>query len=694
MDTKTDLLLSINDDIAAMRDVDGLLKTIFNKMNGLFRFKAAGISLLTESKAYLEITVGSPSIPAGKDDMRLWQEVVLASDEPFGVSIQNPRIIKHDKSAFNFWNGSDMPASISNFLEEREANYFIHIPLQFGGNLIGFLILGFKTQKDINNIDLDFLKRISNLIAIAINNIISIKEAEKREQEKTFQLRLVNTLVTLKDKEKILESLLNELNLIVPSNYLAIDISNKFNQSIREFFVLDRSGKWKEYSEREKYFPFITLKADLIANAGKFYSIYYNGDFENLCRQSEHLKAIKKKYNISSLLFMNYSDQSNNEINILFGKRSAKFLEREIRFIRATLPQALLIINNFFAFEEINSLRMKLEQENNLLLSEISSKNTFPEIIGSSPAIQGVLHKIRQVAPLDATVLILGETGTGKELIAKAIHDYSNRRDNPFIKINCAVLPAQLIESELFGHEKGSFTGAYEKKLGKFELANKGTILLDEIGELPLDLQSKLLRVLQEKEFERIGGKGTIAVDVRIIASTNRNLENEVSDKKFRADLYFRLNVFPIIAPPLRTRVEDIPLLINYFIENYTKKLGKIVNSVSKKDLEALMQYDWPGNVRELEHLIERAMIISDGNMLCLDQSWTKKKDQKPKEQINFKPLYEMEKEYIIAALKAAKGKITGQNSASELLGINGKTLGSKMRKFGIRRSSKIFLEE
>jgi transcriptional regulator with GAF, ATPase, and Fis domain len=521
-----------------------------------------------------------------------------------------------------------------------------------------------------------------------------ITEIELREQEKAFQLKLINMLVSLKDRQRISETLLHELYNVIPSNYLAVDINNAFGQAIKEFFVRNRGGLWKEYAEKEKNFPFIMLKSKLIAGTNKSYGIYSDSAYDKLCESSEHFAAMKKKHGVSSLLFMNYSDKSDSEINIVFGKRGDGFTEREIRFISSLLPQALLIINNFFAFEEINTLRMKLEQEKNLLLSEIASENKTPEIIGSSPAIQSVLHKIRQVAPLDATVLILGETGTGKELIAKAIHNFSDRRNNPFIKINCAALPAQLIESELFGHEKGSFTGAYEKKLGKFELANKGTILLDEIGELPLDLQSKLLRVLQEKEFERIGGKETITADVRIIASTNRNLENEVADKKFRADLYFRLNVFPIIAPPLRSRIEDIPLLINYFIEIYSKKLGKIVNSISKKDLQALMQYDWPGNVRELEHLIERATIISEGNMLSMGQVWTNNKTEKPKEPISFKPLCDMEKEYIIAALKAAKGKITGSNSASELLGINGKTLGSKMRKFGIKRSSKIFIEE
>jgi len=247
-------------------------------------------------------------------------------------------------------------------------------------------------------------------------------------------------------------------------------------------------------------------------------------------------------------------------------------------------------------------------------------------------------------------------------------------------------LPAQLIESELFGHEKGSFTGAYERRIGKFEVANGGTIFLDEIGELPLELQAKLLRVLQEKEFERLGGKNTISSDVRIISATNRDLEKEVEAGKFRADLYFRLNVFPIIVPPLRERKEDIPVLIKHFIEKYNKFVGKEVKSIKKNDLEQLMDYYWPGNVRELEHMVERATIISEGKNLNIEGFTAKKVKESEVSNEIFKTLEEIEKMHIINALRKAKGKVTGENSASELLGINGKTLGSKMRKLGIKR--------
>jgi transcriptional regulator with GAF, ATPase, and Fis domain len=360
--------------------------------------------------------------------------------------------------------------------------------------------------------------------------------------------------------------------------------------------------------------------------------------------------------------------------------------ELELQFANNMISQIAIIFKNYAAYEEINSLKKQLEQEKFSLLDEISRPDDFQQVIGNSQIIQSVLYKVRQVSLIDATVLILGETGTGKELIAHAIHNTSSRKDKVMVKVNCATLPAQLIESELFGHEKGSFTGAIERKIGKFELANGGTIFLDEIGEMPLELQAKLLRILQEKEFERIGGKQTIRADVRIIAATNRNLEEEVNSGRFRADLYYRLNVLPIIVPPLRNRKEDIPLFMQHFAEKYAKSMGRKVKEISNADLEAFMNYDWPGNIRELEHLIERASIISSGPALDFSDVKIFKTIRKPEDFSSFKPLVEMEREYIISALRAANGKIMGVNSAASLLGLNGNTLASKMRKLGIKR--------
>jgi PAS domain S-box-containing protein len=340
--------------------------------------------------------------------------------------------------------------------------------------------------------------------------------------------------------------------------------------------------------------------------------------------------------------------------------------------------------------KEIEALKNQLALENKYLQEEIKLNNNFEEIVSKSKIFHKVLQQIEQVASTDATVLILGESGTGKELVARAIHNISNRSKRPLVKVNCATLPANLIESELFGHEKGAFTGALERKIGRFELADSGTIFLDEIGELPVELQSKLLRVLQEGEFERLGNPKTMKVNVRVIAATNRHLQTAIEKREFREDLYYRLNVFPIHCPPLRERKEDIPLLIKHFLQKFEGKMGKKITSVSSKVIEALMAYDWPGNIRELENLIERAMILNAGNSLehgeWLPQASfvTKSGNGKPYAQ----KLEEVEKEHIIETLKKVNWKVSGEKGAAKILGLNPTTLEARMKKLGIKRES------
>ncbi len=333
------------------------------------------------------------------------------------------------------------------------------------------------------------------------------------------------------------------------------------------------------------------------------------------------------------------------------------------------------------ALVEVEKLKDRLHQEVLYLRQEIKLNHNFNEIITKSDALTKILHKVEQVAATDSTVLIQGETGTGKELIAKAIHNTSKRRHRPMIKINCAALPPNLIESELFGHEKGAFTGAYARKIGRFELANETTIFLDEIGELPLDLQVKLLQVLQAGEFSRIGSTKILKADVRIIAATNRDLEKAIEAGTFREDLYYRLNVFPIALPPLRERKEDIPLLAEYFIKKYNKKIGKQIDTISKNLMERLVAYHWPGNVRELENVIERAVIISErGNLDCSD--WIPKKGIIHDQMLV--TLQEMEKNYIIRVLKSTNWRVSGEKGAAKILGMKRTTLESKMKKLGI----------
>jgi formate hydrogenlyase transcriptional activator len=342
------------------------------------------------------------------------------------------------------------------------------------------------------------------------------------------------------------------------------------------------------------------------------------------------------------------------------------------------------------ALTEVKQLKEKLEAENIYLQQEIKHEHNFEEIVTQAPVFKKVLEKIEQVSGTDATALIMGESGTGKELIARAIHSISKRSSRPLVKVNCAALPSSLIESELFGHEKGAFTGAITQKIGRFELADGGTLFLDEIGEMPLDVQSKLLRVLQEGEFERVGSSKTIKVDVRIIAATNRDLETSVNNKEFRTDLYYRLNVFPIYSPPLRSRKEDIPVLVNHFCKKYGAKMGKKINSVSKAALDVLTAYDWPGNVRELENVVERGLIITKSQVLeagdWLPKVPTASNNFSAKTAHTSRSMEEIERQHILDTLQKVKWKIRGEDGAAKILALNPTTLEARIKKLGIVR--------
>ena len=354
---------------------------------------------------------------------------------------------------------------------------------------------------------------------------------------------------------------------------------------------------------------------------------------------------------------------------------------------RKESEQALLVAHEqlVIAHQEVSRLKNELEAENIYLREELRADQMFGEMVGESDAIKYVIFKVNHVAITDSTVLITGETGTGKELVARAIHAASLRKDRSFITVNCGALPASLIESELFGHERGAFTGAAARKLGRFELANGGTIFLDEIGELPLESQVKLLRVLQEGEIERLGGAKAIRVDVRIIAATNRNLKQEIEKGTFREDLWYRLNVFPITVPPLRQRQEDIPLLVEHFVSHYAKKFGKRITSISPTSMQKLGIYPWPGNVRELANVIERAVIYTEGEVLHVIDLSESAREEAPSA---FKSLEQIEREYIVRILEQTGWRIEGPSGAAKVLGLNPSTLRTRMIKLGIHKQS------
>jgi transcriptional regulator with GAF, ATPase, and Fis domain len=393
--------------------------------------------------------------------------------------------------------------------------------------------------------------------------------------------------------------------------------------------------------------------------------------------------------------FMLQATRAKNELESRVAKRTAALtkanedLYQEIserKRAEEALQENVAALKN--AFEEIQVLKDQLYKENVALREEIDVNRMFEEIVGSSPALQVVLSRVAKVAPTDSTVLITGETGTGKELIARAIHKRSQRASRAFVSVNCAAIPRDLIASELFGHEKGAFTGATQRRLGRFESADRGSIFLDEIGELPAEMQIALLRVLQEREFQRVGGNESIKTDVRVVAATNRDLQAAIAEGKFRDDLFYRLNVFPIEVPPLRERREDIPLLVEYFVDRYTTQAGKKITGISKKSMELLQSYGWPGNIRELQNVIERSVIISDSENLCIDESWFVGHSASTDSRIH--PLSEklaaQEREMIESALEESNGKVSGPRGAAAKLGIPQSTLDSKIKALKINK--------
>jgi formate hydrogenlyase transcriptional activator len=362
------------------------------------------------------------------------------------------------------------------------------------------------------------------------------------------------------------------------------------------------------------------------------------------------------------------------------------FSPRDLEFLTLVANQVAIAIENALAYREIAELKDRLAQEKVYLEDEIRSELNFEEIVGRSPSLRSLLQEIETVAPTDSTVLIYGETGTGKELIARAIHNLSARGKDSFVKLNCAAIPTGLLESEMFGHEKGAFTGAVAQRIGRFELANHGTVFLDEIGEIPLELQPKLLRVLQEREFERLGSSRTLRTDARLIAATNRDLGVMVEEQKFRADLFYRLNVFPVHVPPLRERQDDIPLLVRHFVQQFARRMSKAVDTIPTETMNVLIRYHWPGNIRELQNLVERAVILSPGPILKVPLNDLQVQPA-PAAARRIETLEEAERRHILEALDASDWVISGPNGAASSLGLKRSTLQARMEKLGIRRA-------
>jgi formate hydrogenlyase transcriptional activator len=515
---------------------------------------------------------------------------------------------------------------------------------------------------------------------------------ENKEGERDILLALSQDIAAIRDKNDLFKVVSTKIRTLLSSEVFIINLIDAATRTHSVFFV-DHEEIALQYPEyqviRTQAAPVEDGVFNLVIAAEGPVTI----DIPNIMATGKAPNYVQMWHKMGRRQMVAMAlNRGGEHVGMIWVYSQAKVNETLFKGLSAQLSIAIAnILDNELLREQlsqINSYKEQLEEEKQYLQEEIVSVRNASDLIGDGPEMQNVFQLLSQVAYANSTVLLLGETGTGKELVAREIHQSSPRRDKLMVKVNCAAMPANLIESELFGHEKGAFTGAYDRRIGKFELANKGTLFLDEIGEMPLELQVKLLRALQEKEIERIGANGTIKVDVRIIAATNRNLLKEVQAGRFRSDLYYRLNVFPITLPPLRDRKGDIPVLVRHFIGKYARNTGKKVTSISHRALDELLAYSWPGNVRELEHYIERCVLLATG--LTIRETNLPPMDQRSASKLlpntYLKTLEENERDHILEVLKRCNGKVFGIGGAAQILGVPVSTLNSKMKKLGITR--------
>ncbi len=562
------------------------------------------------------------------------------------------------------------------------------VPLTTARRRLGALHFGANRAGAYGEEDLDILQLLAKQAAVAVENALNYESI----------LALQGELSHERDRLK----LLLDLNNAVVSN---LDISQLFQAiptSVRRAMQCDAaclSLAEKEKAELRIHgldFPdgrglLIEEMALPIANTSPGRAFETGNPFYWGCPPSDLAPVALQKNadeGFQSGCFLPIV-RGNRKLGVLhlLDRRENAFSVQDVDFLKQVASQIAIALENALQYRNVNESRQQLAEERLYLLDEIRSEHRFQEVVGSSAALKRALRQVETVAPTGSTVLIYGETGTGKEMIARAIHKLSSRREHTFVKLNCAAIPLGLLESELFGHEKGAFTGAIERRIGRFELAHKGTLFLDEIGDIPLELQSKLLRVLQEQEFERLGSTRSVKVDVRIVAATNRNLGKMVEERQFRADLYYRLNVFPLMLPALRDRRTDIPDLVRYFAEKYSKQMNKAIDIIPSDTMDALAQYDWPGNIRELQNFIERAVILSKGTVLQppiaelkFPASKTAFVERKPN------TLNDAQREHIVQILRETRWVLGGLNGAAARMGIPRTTLIYKMRRLGIQR--------
>jgi formate hydrogenlyase transcriptional activator len=686
-------LLEVSEAISQQRDLPALFHDLAGRLHSVVDFDFLTLTLhdpvrnvmrlhILETRIPHDKRTGSEAAVDGHPSGWVWQ-----SQEPFVVSDtaeedRYPEFMRH--------------------LRDEGVRSFALLPLTTAQRRLGAMGFGRLVPQRVTEGELQFMKRVACQVAVAVDNALNRESSQAYQTQLAHErdrLRVLldvnNVLVTSLELPELFRGIVSTLQRVIHHDYTSLALLDPIT-GLLKIHALDFPGR-QGLLKAEMTIPreaspagrAIAENRTIVSRGAELDQ--YPSEVVRLLR-AEGLQAI-------CCIPLTNRGRTFGTLN-LASRRTGVFSAADIELVQQVAAQIAIAVENALAFKQIDALKDKLAEEKLYLEEEIRSAFNFEEIIGDSPAIRRALAQVELVAPAGTTVLILGETGTGKEVIARAVHNLSPRKERTFVKVNCAAIPSGLLEAELFGHERGAFTGAINQKIGRFELADRGTLFLDEIGDIPLELQPKLLRVLQEQEFERLGSNRTQRVDVRVVAATNRDLSRLVADKEFRSDLYYRLNVFPIQIPALRERREDVPLLVRYFVQNFSRRLNKTVEYVPVEAMDALVNYDWPGNIRELENLIERAVLLSPGKELRVPLSELKPSTLSANGNVSadlslfalsptsipITTLEEAERQHILRALRQTEWRIAGPKGAAAILGLKRTTLQARMRKLGVRR--------
>jgi formate hydrogenlyase transcriptional activator len=674
-------LLEVTESIASHRDLSDLFHDLAQLLRKILQFDHLSVRLHDPQRNVMRRQNLEASSPVELD----YELLVSGSLAGWVWQNQQPVLFENIQRAVDF-------PEVMQVLRQRNIKACCSLPLSTAHRRLGAMTLGSVREGAYQPTDLSFLEQVTKQVAVAVDNALNFEQVQSVQQQLAREhhlsrllLDVNNAVISKLDLRELFAAITACLHRVMQFGYISLALYDPESKQLR-IHALD-FPQGRGLMHEDILVPLETAPAGVAFTSQKPV-LLRSIDTERFPSEIARLLIAE---GIKSTCSVPMTSHGKALGTVSVGSlREDAFNDEDARVLTQITNQIAVAVENALAYREIAKLKDKLSEEKLYLQDEIRSEHNFEEIIGESQALKRILKQVETVAPTDSTVLLLGETGTGKELFARAIHNLSSRRERTLVKVNCAAIPTGLLESELFGHERGAFTGAIAQRIGRFELANHGTIFLDEVGDIPLELQPKLLRVLQEQEFERLGSTRTTRVDVRLVAATNANLAERVDEKQFRSDLFYRLNVFPILIPPLRERREDIPLLVRHFVQKYGLRMKRRIDVIPTSAMKALSEYHWPGNIRELENFIERAVILSRGSKLetPLSELAKQKKLLSAVSANNSTTLEEAERDHILRVLKDANWVVGGPAGAAARLGMKRTTLGSLMKRLGISRPS------